>query len=67
MQNGRFVVEGVQNRTSRPQSAIMRHINHFALMRWIWMQIFGLEGEAVRAYGECPDKQEICATSTILP
>ena len=28
---------------------------------WIWMQIFGLEGEAVRAYGECPDKRSICA------
>ena len=33
---------------------------------WIWMQIFGLEGEAVRVYGECPDKQEICAKYILL-
>ena len=31
MQNGRFVVDGVQNRTSRPQSAIMRQIHPSAV------------------------------------
>ena len=40
------------------------HTSHFkccVLDEQILMQMFHLEGEAVQAYGECPDKRSICA------